>query len=78
MPQGGPIRTDVVAAKKPSPSARAKATRKQTPEGLPVHSFQTLLDGLATLTRNTIIPAVPGAPGWQQDTEPTPLHEMTP
>lgn len=67
-------RADVVAPKKPSASAKVKAIRKKTPDGLPVHSFQTLLDDLATLSRNTIVPAIPGAPGWQQDTEPTPLQ----
>ena len=37
-----------------SQAARAKAGRKRTPDGLPVHSFQTLLDDLATLTRNRV------------------------
>lgn len=54
--------------------AKAKAKTKKTPEGHPVHSFRTLLDDLGTLTRNTIVPNIPGAPGWQQDTEPTPLQ----
>lgn len=67
-------RTDPVAPKQPSRSAKAKANSKKTPEGYPVHSFQTLLDDLGTLTRNTIVPNIPGAPGWQQDTEPTPLQ----
>jgi len=67
-------RTDVVSPKEPSPSARAKAVSKKTPDGLPVHSFQTLLGDLATITRNTIVPDLPGAPGWQQDTEPTALQ----
>jgi transposase len=35
-----------------SPSAMEKARSKQTPDGLPVHSFQTLLSDLATITRN--------------------------
>ena len=39
---------------KPSPAARAKAARKRTPEGLPVHSFRTLLADLATLTKNRV------------------------
>jgi hypothetical protein len=30
---------------------------------------------LSTQTRNTIIPDLAGAPGWQQDTEPTPLQK---
>jgi hypothetical protein len=67
-------RTDVVSPKEPSPSARAKANGKKTPDGLPVHSFQTLLSDLATLTRNTIVPNIAGAPGWTQDAEPTPLQ----
>jgi len=33
-----------------------------------------LLEDLATITRNTIVPNLVGAPGWQQDTEPTPLQ----
>ena len=67
-------RLDVVAPKKPSPSAKRKACTKRCPDGLPVHSFQTLLEDLATITRNTIVPNLVGAPGWQQDTEPTPLQ----
>ena len=31
------------------------------PNGLPAHSFQSLLGDLATLTRNRVRPAVPGA-----------------
>jgi len=67
-------RPDVVAPKKPSPSAKRKACTNRCPDGLPVHSFQTLLEDLATITRNTIVPNLVGAPGWQQDTEPTPLQ----
>ncbi len=68
------VRPDPVASKKPSASAKAKARKKQTPDGLPVHSFQSLLADLATIARNTIVPAIAGAPGWTQDTEPTPLQ----
>jgi hypothetical protein len=64
-------RPDPVAPKRPSASAKAKARTKRTSEGIPVHSFQTLLADLATLTRNTIVPDLPGAPSWQQETEPT-------
>ena len=31
-----------------------KANSRRTPDGLPVHSFQTLLADLATLTRNRV------------------------
>ena len=54
-------RTSPVEPARRSPSALAKAGRKRTPDGLPVHSFQSLLGDLATLTRNRIRPAVPGA-----------------
>jgi hypothetical protein len=64
-------RPDPVAPMRPSASAKAKARTKRTSEGIPVHSFQTLLADLATLTRNTIVPDLPGAPSWQQDAEPT-------
>lgn len=64
-------RTDVVAKKSPSASAKAKTKTKRTPEGDPVHSFQTLLKDLATLCRNTIVSSLPGNPSWQQDTEAT-------
>jgi hypothetical protein len=68
-------RPDPVVPKEPSPSAKAKARTKRTPDARPVHSFQSLLADLATITRNTIVPAVPGAPGWDQNTEPTPLQK---
>ncbi len=37
-----------------SESAKAKADTKFTPDGLPVHSFTTLLGDLATLTLNEV------------------------
>ena len=46
------LRTSVVAKAQPSPSAIAKQTHGTTPDGLPVHSLQTLLADLATLARN--------------------------
>lgn len=64
-------RADVVAKKSPSASAREKTKTKRTPEGDPVHSFQTLLKDLSTLCRNTIVSSLPHAPSWHQDTEPT-------
>ena len=67
-------RPSVVAPAKVSPSARAKAATKRTPDGDPVHSFRTLLDDLATITRNTIAPRLPGAEPFQVTTRPTPLQ----
>lgn len=66
-------RTSPVAKAAVSPSARAKAATKRTADGQPVHSFHTLLQDLATLTRNTIrfndtsLPVI-------TFTQPTPLH----
>jgi Transposase DDE domain len=45
------LRPSVVAKARPSPAARAKASTGTTPDGLPVHSFQSLIADLATLTR---------------------------
>jgi transposase len=43
-----------VAPAQRSAQARKKAAQGRTEDGLPVHSFQTLLQDLATVTRNTI------------------------
>jgi hypothetical protein len=47
-------RPSPVAKAEPSPTAKRKATTKRTDDGLPVHSFRSLLADLATLTRNTV------------------------
>ena len=70
----GATRSSPVAPARPSPSARAKAGRKHTLGGLPVHSFQTLLADLATLTRNRVQPAAQGAVTADVLTRPTPLQ----
>jgi len=51
-------RVSAVAAAQRSPAAIRKQTTGRTPEGLPVHSFRTLLADLGTLARNTVITAV--------------------
>jgi Transposase DDE domain len=53
-PAGEALRTSPVAKAQPSPAAKRKAKTKQTDDGLPVHSFRSLLADLATLTRNTV------------------------
>jgi len=45
-------RRDPVAPAQPSPSAKRKKRERTTDDGLPVHSFQTLLAHLATYSRN--------------------------
>ena len=59
------LRTSVVAQAQRSPAAVQKQTTKLTPDGLPVHSFQTLLADLATVARNAITTAI------------TPNHPLT-
>src|SRR3954452_13869068 len=52
------LRTSVVAQAQRSPTAVNKQTTGLTEDGLPVHSFRTLLADLATLVRNTITTAI--------------------
>jgi hypothetical protein len=59
-----------------SPRAHAKAATKQTPAGLPVHSFATLLSDLGTICLNTIAPADPAITGFRLATTPTPLQRQ--
>src|ERR1700726_4506313 len=47
-------RLSPVAQAKVATAAKTKAARKRTHEGRPVHSFRTLLQDLATLTRNIV------------------------
>ncbi len=58
-----------------SESAKAKAASKQTPDGLPVHSFRTLLADLGTLTLNDAF--LPGRPGsaFRMAARPTALQK---
>ena len=51
-------RKTVVAPAQRSPAAIRKQNTGITQDGLPVHSFHTLLADLATLTRNTVVTAI--------------------
>jgi len=48
-------RNSIVAPAKRSPAALRKASTKRTADGLPVHSFRTLLADLGTFTRNLMV-----------------------
>lgn len=50
-----PARTDPVAPARRSAKAATKSSRKRAADDQPAHSFATLLDELATLTRNTVV-----------------------
>jgi hypothetical protein len=68
-------RASVVAPAKVSPSAQRKADTLRTPDNLPVHSFQTLLSDLATLTKNRIEPALPASQPFEMIARPTVLQQ---
>lgn len=67
-------RRSVVAPARRSPRAEAKAATKRTTDGGPVHSFQTLLADLATLTKNRVQPKAAGSLPFDMLTTPTPLQ----
>ena len=64
-------RVSPVAPAVVSPSAQEKAATKRTPEGLPVHSFQTLLADLATICRNRVRPRAAPDAEFDMNTVPT-------
>lgn len=69
-------RRDPVKPAKPSGSAKRKKTLRLTPDGLEVHSFQSLLAELATLSRNRCcVKSDPAGPRFYELTEPTALQK---
>jgi Transposase DDE domain len=68
------LRRSVVAAAERSEAAVRKQTTGTTSDGLPVHSFQTLLADLATLTRNTLVTAIAPDLPLTVLARPTPLQ----
>jgi hypothetical protein len=67
-------RASVVAQARRSPAAIRKQTTGVTPDGLPVHSYRSLLADLATLARNTVITAITPNHPIIVLTRPTPLQ----
>jgi transposase len=68
-------RSSVVAQAQRSKAAVKKQTTGMTPDGLPVHSFHTLLADLATMARNTIITAINPNYPLNVVTRPTPVQQ---
>lgn len=68
------LRRSVVAPAQRSDSAVLKAQTKQTVDGLPVHSFQSLLADLATVVRNQVRPKSMQVITFDKITQPTPLQ----
>jgi transposase len=69
------LRRSVVAQAQRSKAAVRKQTTGVTPDGLPVHSFRTLLADLATMARNTIITAINPNYSLTVVTRPTPIQQ---
>jgi transposase len=69
---GEALRTSIVAPAQRSPSAEEKAQSKTTDDGMPVHSFQTLLQDLRTVALNTV---QMGVETCQMVTAPTPVQQ---
>ena len=74
-PAAEAARASAVAPAQRSPRTLAKSATKRTAEGLPVHSFRTLLQDLATLTRNHIVPKDTAMPPFDMLSLPTPLQQ---
>jgi hypothetical protein len=68
-------RANPVAAAQRSDQALTKAARKRTEDGVPVHSFTSLLADLATICANHIQPA-DDTPAFTIITSPTPLQRQ--
>jgi hypothetical protein len=72
---GEELRSSVVAPAQRSPSALRKASSLKTADGLPAHSFATLLKHLATLTKNRVQPKIPASPSFDTLARPTELQQ---
>jgi hypothetical protein len=69
------LRATIVAKAERSPAARAKQTTGRTPDGLPVHSFQSLLADLATFTRIEATTALNERYVFTLYSRPTPVQQ---
>ncbi|MCI2976000.1 MAG: hypothetical protein MP439_07980 [Ferrimicrobium sp.] len=55
----------------------AKASTKASTDHMPVHSFATLMEDLATVTANRIQPSDTDLDSFVMITKPTPLQQRT-
>jgi transposase len=68
-------RDSIVQPAPRSVAARAKDKTKQTEDGLPVHSFRTLLADLGTLAKNSVRVQGESGSAFYELTRPTPLQQ---
>lgn len=74
-PQAQAARPSIVAPAQRSAAAKRKAFTRQTADGSPVHSFQTLLSDLATIVKNRIQPADKNINAFDMLTQPTAIQQ---
>ncbi|MCW5978770.1 MAG: transposase [Bryobacteraceae bacterium] len=74
-PQAQAARRSIVAPAQRSAAAERKALTKQTADGLPVHSFQTLFGDLATIVKNRIQPTDKNVAAFDMLTQPTVIQQ---
>jgi transposase len=68
-------RRDPVAPAQPSTAAKRKKSARETEEGLPIHSFTTLMAELGTRCRHRCrLKSDPSSSAFLMDTQPTPLQ----
>jgi transposase len=68
-------RSSVIQPAQRSPRARSKSTNHLTADGQPVHSFRTLLQDLATVAKNSMLPKLEHAVAFDLITTPTTLQQ---
>ncbi|MEK6608672.1 MAG: IS1634 family transposase [Myxococcota bacterium] len=73
---GEAARASVAAPAQRSPRAKRKAAIQRTDDGMPVHSFQSLLKDLATLTKNRVQPKAGGTVPFDVITRPTAVQQQ--
>jgi len=71
------LRKSVVAPAQQSDRAKRKALTKRTDEDQPVHSFQTLLKDLSTITKNRVRFLLADTETTEKLASPTPLQQRT-
>jgi hypothetical protein len=71
----GRLRTSIVAQVQGSSAAINEQAAGLTDDGLPMHSFRSLLADLATLARNTITTAITPNYPLTVLTKPTPIQQ---
>jgi len=74
-PAAAAKRANPLAAAQRSNTALAKAARKHTNDGTPIHSFTSLIKDLGTICANTIQPT-DDMPAFTKITTPTPLQRQ--